>query len=206
MKTEPKKRRTQEERSAEMERKLLESAIACIAEYGVTGSPNTKIAKRANATGGAIQHHFGNREGLLLRVVDDSGEHLERESGSLAVTGGTLEERVGQACDATWRIVSSRHYLAILQILLAVQDDSVLRSDLSDRLQAFEQSLDRLWTAALAEVTTKTERIAAVRHIAMGTYRGLAVRMLFRPNHAKWSLELDLLKEMLVNALRSQPE
>src|ERR1700750_760341 len=57
--------RTQVERRAEAERKLLEAATELIAERGVRAVTLAAVGERAGYSRGLVTHHFGNRQGLL---------------------------------------------------------------------------------------------------------------------------------------------
>ena len=57
--------RTQVERRAEAERKLLEAAAELIAERGVRAVTLAAVGERAGYSRGLVTHHFGSRQGLL---------------------------------------------------------------------------------------------------------------------------------------------
>ena len=56
--------------------RVLESAVACIDELGIARASSNEIARRAGMTWGAIQHHFGSREDLLLSVIESNFAEL----------------------------------------------------------------------------------------------------------------------------------
>jgi AcrR family transcriptional regulator len=197
----PTRRKTQQERSAATARALIDAAVASIMEFGVTGAPVDRIAKRANATGGAVQHHFGSREGLLLSVVEDVGERLQAVTQQTRLQGSGVEERVEAVCNASWSILSSPNYLVVLQILLATQESEPLYAKIFARLSEFENTLDQLWMRLFEGSGIEPRRVTAARHIAMAAYRGFALRMLYRGDRTRWSTELRMLKEMIVDSL-----
>jgi AcrR family transcriptional regulator len=197
-------RRTQEERSASMERALLDSATSCILEFGVAGSPVNLIAQRANATGGALQHHFGTRDALLLRLVKDFGDHLEAVTQASIATATSIEERVDQICDASWQILSSPQYLVVMQILLSARNNEQLHQQLFDSLQNYEATLDAYWVQIFKGSGITRTRIATVRHLAMATFRGLALRMLYQSTHSEMPPEIALLKAMVCRELQKK--
>lgn len=194
-------RRTQEERRTSMERALLDSAINCILEFGVAGSPVNLIARRANATGGSVQHHFGTRDGLLLRVVEDFGDHLQAVTQANIATTASIEERVAEICDASWNIVSSPHYLVVVQILMAAQHNEQLHALLFDKLKNYEAALDAYWVQIFKGSGVARSRITTVRHVAMGAFRGMALRMRYQNKPPRRLPELDLLKVMICSVL-----
>lgn len=199
-------RRTQEERKTSMERALLDSAISCILEFGVAGSPVNLIARRANATGGSVQHHFGTRDGLLLRVVEDFGNHLQAVTQANIASSQSIEECVAEICDASWKIVSSPHYLVVVQILMAAQHNEQLHAQLFDRLKKYEAALDAYWVQIFKGSGVARSRITTVRHVAMGAFRGLALRMRYQNKPSRTLPELDLLKAMICSVLLEEKD
>ena len=73
------RRRTQEERSAETRTRLLDAAIECLLKLGYAGTTTTEIATRAKVSRGAQLHHYPTKQELLTAAV----EHLfERDRKS----------------------------------------------------------------------------------------------------------------------------
>src|SRR5690606_16085588 len=50
--------------------RLLEAAVACLAEHGWAGSTVSVVAERAGVSRGAAQHHFPTREDLFTAAVE----------------------------------------------------------------------------------------------------------------------------------------
>jgi len=64
-------RRTQAERSESTQRRIVDSAMSVIHKQGFQKANLTNIARGAKVTLGALQHHFGTRQALLERVVNE---------------------------------------------------------------------------------------------------------------------------------------
>ncbi|MDI3422132.1 TetR/AcrR family transcriptional regulator [Streptomyces luteolus] len=67
-----------QDRSRATRQKLLEAAVACLAEHGWTGSTVTVVAERAGVSRGAAQHHFPTREDLFTAAVEYVAEQRSR--------------------------------------------------------------------------------------------------------------------------------
>lgn len=65
-------RRTQEQRRAETERRVLDAAIALIARTGSRGVTLAQVGEAAGYSRGIVYHQFGSRERLLEAVVDEA--------------------------------------------------------------------------------------------------------------------------------------
>lgn len=64
------RRRTQAERAATANRRMLRAAIRLIARQGYTKTTLAQVGKEAGYTGGLVSHHFGSKEGLLRELVE----------------------------------------------------------------------------------------------------------------------------------------
>ncbi len=62
--------RTQQERKAETRARLLAAAADLFAEQGVDAVSVDAVAEAAGRTSGAVYAHFGNKQGLLLALLD----------------------------------------------------------------------------------------------------------------------------------------
>ena len=66
------RRRTHAERTAESRARIMSAVVESIAEVGFKRSTASEIARRSGLTWGAVQHHFGGKEGILAAVLEDS--------------------------------------------------------------------------------------------------------------------------------------
>jgi AcrR family transcriptional regulator len=65
-------RRTQEQRRAETERRVLDAAMALIARSGSRAVTLAEVGEAAGYSRGIVYHHFGSRERLLEAVLDQA--------------------------------------------------------------------------------------------------------------------------------------
>ena len=65
-------RRTQEQRRAETERRVVDAAMALIARSGSRAVTLAEVGEAAGYSRGIVYHHFGSRERLLEAVVDEA--------------------------------------------------------------------------------------------------------------------------------------
>ncbi|MFC7306327.1 TetR/AcrR family transcriptional regulator [Streptomyces monticola] len=76
-----------QDRSRATRQRLLEAAVACLAEHGWTGSTVTVVAERAGVSRGAAQHHFPTREDLFTAAVEYVAEERSTALRGLAAQG-----------------------------------------------------------------------------------------------------------------------
>ncbi|MEU2971291.1 TetR/AcrR family transcriptional regulator, partial [Nocardiopsis alba] len=91
-------REPRQERSRVTRARLLDAAVGCLAERGVSGATVGAVAERAGVSRGAAQHHFPTREGLLLaalrHMVESRSADLRRRADAVPA-GPERTEAVG---------------------------------------------------------------------------------------------------------------
>src|SRR5438477_11049070 len=115
----PKIRRTQEERSTETRRLLLEATADCLYRLGYSGTTTTEIAERAGVSRGAQLHHFPRKEELVITAV----EYLfARRLGEFRKAFKALPEGADpsrEAIDLLWSMYKGPTFYAWLELLVA---------------------------------------------------------------------------------------
>lgn len=194
-------RRTQRERRESTRRQLLLAAVDCICELGFAGASSAAIADRAGVSRGAVQHHFGTRDRLLLAILEDLRGKLVARPQRAVAEGTPVADRLDALLEQYWEIINSRHFIATVQIQLATVNDRELYPEVFKLMHKSVTQLDRDWVAIFAEHDIPASRVMAARHLALATFRGLAVRQVYRGSRDGWAAERSLLKEMMRTAL-----
>lgn len=192
--------RTQEERSATTRRKLIRSAVSCISELGYVNSTIEVVASHAGVSRGAVQHHFGSRNDLLVAVIEDFGSSLSTLNEIPADL--TFAQRVDAAIDLTWDMVKTPHFLAVVQIWLTMQHNPAIRPTIAKEIKLIEQRLDAEWQMLFKEAAVPPERVASIRHLVLAMLRGLALRKLYFTGRSGYAKEVATLKEVVVAAMQ----
>ena len=124
----PRKRRTQDERSAETRGRLLDATIDCLHELGYANTTTTVIAERAGVSRGAQLHHFPTKRELVTSAVEHlCFKRLEDFRRSFSALPGDAD-RIKGALDLLWRGVDSPAFYAWLEIAVAARTDRELRA------------------------------------------------------------------------------
>src|SRR5216683_8013491 len=102
-----KTRLTQDEKTAETRRRLLDSAILCLIDRGYANTTTSEIAERAGLSRGAQLYHFPKKEELLTSAV----EHLfELKFGEIKEKVSRLtneNDRRAMAIDMLWEVANN---------------------------------------------------------------------------------------------------
>src|SRR5688500_11365578 len=75
----PKVRRTNAERTAIAQRKLIDAALKTLYLEGYQATTTDLVARRANVSRGAMLHHYPSRADLIMAVAEHILESQSRE-------------------------------------------------------------------------------------------------------------------------------
>ncbi|TPG37266.1 TetR/AcrR family transcriptional regulator [Mycolicibacterium hodleri] len=100
---------------------IIAETVACILEEGFGAASAKHITERANVSWGVIQYHFGDRDQLLMAVVDEGFAGLQRALAHVHVPNGALRERVSAVVEAAWPAFSNPTSMAAQEILVATR-------------------------------------------------------------------------------------
>ena len=186
-------RRTHAERTAETRGRVMAAVVESIAAVGYQKTTAAEIARRAGVTWGAVQHHFGDKDGILMAAVEES---FDRFASRLADVPDdeSLEKRVALFVDRSWEHFASAHYRSTFEILLNLPPDL----DLSWQDEMLKSWI-RIWSQYFPESRPASRRAVDLMHYAISVLSGLAAtKMLEGPGAHTRSRELGFLKETLV--------
>jgi AcrR family transcriptional regulator len=194
-------RRSHAERRAETRAKLIAAVVDSIAARGFQRTTAQEIARRAGVTWGAVQHHFGGKDAMMLAVLDDSFARFAARVEGIPFAA-PLAERAARFVDGAWAHFSSRHYRSTFEILL----NYLGREDLGrnrDWRQRMWRAWNAVWTRLFADARLPRGRSQTLQHFTIAALSGLASTLMLQGGDAPApKRELDLLKETLVRALR----
>jgi AcrR family transcriptional regulator len=190
-------RRTQEERTAETRRALIDASIKVIHRLGYGGATTALIAEEAGVSRGAILHHFGTRAVLMAEVIRDVFEREHAEYARLDAEAH-LGHRVADWPAMLWQVFSQPSGLAVLEILQAARSDR----DLSDRVTATQQAIEELATATMkARFKTPADGAFVDRmRLVVWAIRGLSIAKVLIKDPEEIGRSVELFSRILAAA------
>jgi AcrR family transcriptional regulator len=112
------RRRTQAERRAVTSARILTATTESLAEVGFQRTTAAEITRRAGVTWGAVQHHFGDKDGILRAVLEASFERFARRVQDVPARGRSLDERVRLFVERAWEHFGGDDFRSTFEILL----------------------------------------------------------------------------------------
>jgi len=193
-------RRSHAERTAETRAKIIDAVVTAIDELGFQKTTASEITRRAGVTWGAVQHHFGAKDGILAAVLEDSFERFARRIADFPDEEAPVEKRVAFFVDRAWEHFSSPHYRSTFEILLnATGEDSETVPTWQTEMS---RAWSRVWEQLFGDAPVSERRSRAIQNYTISALTGLAaVQMIGGPGARILDDELALLKETLVREL-----
>lgn len=173
--------------------RIIDETVRCVAEEGFAAATAKHVAERAGVTWGVIQYHFGDRNGLLMAVVDDGVARLVSSLSAIDVGEVALPQRIEAVVDTAWSCYSSPTSLAAFEILRATRFEESSRRHLMEMNAAIGE-LGRLISDAPAD--------AGVAEVIWAALRGVVLAQMIVGTPVDWALERRALIAMVTHYLR----
>ena len=179
---------------------IIDETIRCVREEGFAAISASHIAERAGVTWGVIQYHFGDRNAVLMAVVDHGYDLLREAIDDVEVPVGSTRERVQAIVDAGWDAFSNPASLAAFEILIATRarrDEGVEEhlTDLGNQLARLGRALDP---------AGKGRRGQALGNLFWAALRGLALAQMVVREPLDFTHERRALVDLLTIHLESR--
>jgi AcrR family transcriptional regulator len=197
----PQVRRTHAERSAATRAKIIAAVVDVIARDGFQRLTAQRVAERSGVTWGAVQHHFGGKDQLLLAVLEDSFERFAERLEPVSLEGTSLAAQAALFINHAWDHFRGRHYRATFEILLNYLGHEEHHGASNWRLEMSRAGV-RVWSHIFADAQLSRKRSSMLQHFTVSALAGLASTLMLHGGDVtlpKW--ELDVLKATVLREL-----
>jgi AcrR family transcriptional regulator len=172
---------------------VIDETIRCILEEGFAAASAKHITERAGVTWGVVQYHFGDRDGLLMAVVDKGFAELQEVLRELPVGAENSCDQTEFIVDAAWEAFSSPTSMAALEILIATR--SMRDTSATQHLAALGTTFAKLGKHIGEGLNAR--HAAAIGNLIWTTLRGLVVAQLVVPDPLDTGRERRALIDMI---------
>ncbi|MFT3718991.1 TetR/AcrR family transcriptional regulator [Pseudorhodoferax sp.] len=198
-------RTPQSERVEATRRKIIDAALALLREEGFKAATLQAIARRAEVSLGALQHHFESRDVLMERLVAEVMAPLGDQGGVWPDRALPLDERAGQFVERAWNgIFGAPNYQTAWSLFFGCKAIPAL----FERIEGYRRHVDQGFYAQFFAVFPELQdhpHPQGVASVVFSALRGAAVQELFTVDAQEKHGSLAVLAEFIAGACRRAP-
>lgn len=191
-------RRSQSERRATTEEKVLDAAARLIAAHGAQNLSLRDIGREAGYSRGIVNHHFGTREALLKALAERAQQTFalpHTDATGLDLLALTVEKYLDYL---TERAPKGQAFLLLWAD--AVGAEPSLRAIFAQRDASFRQTLAQHVEQGMQEGSVRTDADPqAVAVSILGMLRGIGLQLLLTPD----LLSISAIRDDAVKTIRN---
>jgi len=177
--------------------KIIDETVRCILEEGFGAVTAKHVAERAGVTWGVIQYHFGDRNGLLMAVVDDGVARLLTSLSAVDVGELGLRQRIEAVVDTAWHCYAGPTSLAAFEILRATRGG--LGEQSREHLLQMNDAINRL-----GRLVSEDPADAGVAEVIWAALRGIVLAQMLIGGAFDWQSERRALIDMVCHYLQRE--
>ncbi len=179
----------------------IDVTVQIVLKEGFAAATGRHIADEAGVTWGVIQYHFGDRDGLLMAVVDRGfGELLHAlESLPPATPETTTRDRVQTVVTAAWEAMSSPAARAAGEILIGTR--ATRGAEAAGHVRQLAETFSTL--GRMIDNDLDPTRGAALGEHMLTTLRGMIATQLIMPKPVDTTQDRRVLVDVLSNYIHS---
>ncbi|MEP6501713.1 MAG: TetR/AcrR family transcriptional regulator [Betaproteobacteria bacterium] len=190
--------KTQAERSDSTQRRIVESAMKLIYKEGFQKANLQNIAQGAKVTLGALQHHFGNRQALMERVVNDVMAPLGDHGAVWPDASLPLDQRAREFVQKAWEnIYGPPSYVAAWALFFGCKATVALFKRIDARRAADDPIFFARFLELFPEIGKHHKHPEAFAAMVFATLRGIAVFKLFSVSAESVEQQLACLADLI---------
>jgi len=194
-------RRTQDERRAETQRRLLDATVKSVLEHGYANTTTRRVAELAGVSAGAEAHHFPRRVDLFAAAIEHLAEvRIAEARRRAAELPDAAPQRLGALLDLLWEDFASPIFVVFVKLWVAAADEP----ELYEQLVSAERRIARAITALAYELVGELADQPQAEQflvLVLSACRGLALTEHFEPRKVKRREQWLTLRAALLGAL-----
>ncbi|OBI92726.1 TetR/AcrR family transcriptional regulator [Mycobacterium asiaticum] len=187
---------------------VIDVTVRIVLSEGIAAASGRHIADSAGVTWGVIQYHFGDRDGLLMAVVDQGFDELldALRSTAVAKEDTPTRDRVEAVVTSAWRAMSSPTARAATEILIGTR--ATRGTAATGHIKRLAKTFNTLGSAI--DRNLSPNQSAAIGEHLLTTLRGMIANQLVMHRPVDTTKDRRLLVEILscyidTNQQRAEP-
>jgi AcrR family transcriptional regulator len=173
--------RTQEQRRAETQAKLLDATIKSLLHDGYAQTTTRHVAALAGVSPGAMAHYYPRRVDLVASAIERLAEQYLQAWRAMADSlPDKPGERLPALADQLWEMFASPLFTVFVKLWIAAADDAELYERLAVAERQMARAISKLAAEALGDLRAQAGWEGRLL-VALAAMRGLALMEHFEP-------------------------
>jgi AcrR family transcriptional regulator len=172
--------RTQGERSAAMQKRLLDATVSSLYEKGYGGTTTLEVQQRAGVSRGALLHHYSSRADLMVAAVDHLTRQRIAEVLTMAQVPAPAAKRIEWAVRIVWSTFEGPLFTASLELWLAARNDAELLAALLPQERILGQAIRSMAAELFGQQAREQPGFSDALELLFDAMRGAAARSVLR--------------------------
>jgi AcrR family transcriptional regulator len=196
-----KKRRTQAERTQETRARILDAAVEVLRKKGYAHFRTADVARAAGVSRGAQLHHFATKEKLVYATMEHVFHNVLETSRARVRALKPGDDVLAHAIDDARDFFFSTAFFISLDIATSINSRR-FRERLMAMVRDARLPAEQAWREALVARGMSERGADDVLWLTLGLVRGLAVRMLWQNEPARFDRLLKLWRGIVEGYIR----
>jgi AcrR family transcriptional regulator len=195
-------RRSHEQRSAETQSALVEAAIAMLREVGYAGVTTAAVARRAGCTTGAMHHHFGSKEELMLAVLTRLSLEFEALYPAFKLLADLpLSRRCEKVVEMLADYYIGARYVAIWELYVGTRCERSLNELCVKNRKRVISKLESVWLQIFADVAATRADLVALLRFTLTFLRSLGLDHTLGTDSGATAAQREILRAILMERI-----
>jgi AcrR family transcriptional regulator len=178
--------------------RILEAAVACLAEEGYAEATTSRIQARAGVSRGSLLHQFPSKDDLLIAAV----HHLAAaRTADLEEQGRRTAGDVDAAVETLWDTLHGPLFAATLELWIAAKNNPELAAVLSPREHELGRAIRGVVAKLFGPELASRPGFPDLMSLLLSSMRGVALTYTFERRDHRKDPHLALWKRMARTAL-----
>ena len=195
--TDTRKRGPHAERRRATRQQILNSAMEVVRTKSFQGATVFEVAKHADVTPGAVQHHFASKADLMMEIVDEILRAGQDSLGDTALPRKAPVLRARAYVQKLWSTVyEPPRFLVAWSIYFGCTTDTEACARLAERRAELAKVLHQGFVAQFPELAG-ARGIDSFIDLVFSALRGIAIARLFGPQDDNCRAQLEQLAQTI---------
>lgn len=199
----PSNRRTQAERSEQMQQRLVEAAAVVLRRKGYAGLRTDEVARAAKVSRGALHHHYPTKDSLVVataaHLLEGGLTRGAARADAARATQDPIEAMIQDAMD----FFLGAEFSVVLDLVIAAGKNRGLRDKVFASARQSRVGVEDAWIEVLCARGLDEKKAHKVVWITISIVRGFAVRTFWQNDDALFRSVLDEWKLILADHLKT---